>query len=350
MNKQIPYNNKEKSNILLDIISNPINIVEETLQDNKIIKTYSKINKIAHCIEDYNENLLETKSHIDSTILTSTGIISESISKRCGFVIASTVGIEIAAVGGFTPPACIAGAIGASVVFVESLKCSKQVKIITKSIVSETIEYSKKQKNKLPKYIQEIIYECISNPIEQTLRQIYNSSFETINVIKNTISSILIDNWEKIKPKGTIIYCEDIKQNKIEIELDKQTVTKIWNYCQYSQNEFEFDYGFGNEFTNKNKPASQFVNIYSDYKNKYDDFQLGLSQYNFTEQKLTSYEQIKIFKPDTSLLTRTYINPSIIPDYTVSCQISGGGGGGGNSIGAAIGAGLVIAIKISFLF
>lgn len=348
MNEQIPNNNKEKSNILLDIISNPIAIVEETLQDNKIVKTYSKINKIAHCIDDYNENLQETKSHIDSTILTSTGIISESISKRCGFVIASTVGIEIAAVGGFTPPACIAGAIGASVVFVESLKCSKQVKIITKSIVSETIEYSKKQKNKLPKYTQEIIYECISDPIEKTLRQIYKSSFETINVIKNTISSILIDNWEKIKPKETIIYCEDIKQNKIVIELDKQTVTKIWNYCQYSQNEFEFDYGFGNEFTNKNKPASQFENIYSDYKNKFDDFQLGLSQYNFTEQKLTPYEQIKISKPNTSLLTRTYINPSI-PDYIVSCQVSGGGRGG-NGIGAAIGTGLVFAIKISFLF
>ena len=163
MNEQIPNNN------ILDIISKPIAIVEETLQDNKIVKTYSKINKIVHCIDDYNENLQETKSHINSTILTSTGIISESISKRCGFVIASTVGIEIAAVGGFTPPACIAGAIGASVVFVESLKCSKQVKIITKSIVSETIEYSKKQKNKLPKYTQEIIYECISDPIEQTL-------------------------------------------------------------------------------------------------------------------------------------------------------------------------------------
>uniref|UniRef100_A0A6C0EY93 Uncharacterized protein n=1 Tax=viral metagenome TaxID=1070528 RepID=A0A6C0EY93_9ZZZZ len=348
MNEQIPNNNKEKSNILLDIISDPIAIIEETLPDNKIVKTYSKINKIAHCIDDYNENLQETKSHIDSTILTSTGIISESISKRCGFVIASTVGIEIAAVGGFTPPACIAGAIGASVVFVESLKCSKQVKIITKSIVSETIEYSKKQKNKLPKLTQEIIYECISDPIEQTLRQIYKSSFETINVIKNTISSILIDNWEKIKPKETIIYCEDIKQNKIVIELDKQTVTKIWNYCQYSQNEFEFDYGFGNEFTNKNKPSSQFVNVYSDHKNKFDDFQLGLSQYNFTEQKLTPYEQIKISKPNTSLLTRTYINSSI-PDYIVSCQVSGGGRGG-NGIGAAIGTGLVFAIKISFLF
>ena len=342
MNEQIPNNN------ILAIISKPIDFVEETLQDNKIVKTYSKINKIVHCIDDYNENLQETKSHIDSTILTSTGIISESISKRCGFVIASTVGIEIAAVGGFTPPAGIAGAIGASVVFVESLKCSKQVKIITKSIVSETIEYSKKQKNKLPKYTQEIIYECISDPIEKTLRQTYKSSFETINVIKNTISSILIDNWEKIKPKETIIYCEDIKQNKIVIELDKQTVTKIWNYCQYSQDEFEFDYGFGNEFTNKNKPASQFENIYSDYKNKFDDFQLGLSQYNFTEQKLTPYEQIKISKPNTSLLTRTYINPSI-PDYIVSCQVSGGGRGG-NGIGAAIGTGLVFAIKISFLF
>lgn len=348
MNEQIPNNNKEKSNILLDIISKPIAIVEETLQDNKIVKTYSKINKIVHCIDDYNENLQETKSHIDSTILTSTGIISESMSQTCGFVIASTVGIEIAAVGGFTPPACITGAIGASVVFVASLDVSSQVKIITKSIVSETIEYSKKQKNKLPKYIKEIIYECISDPIEQTLRQIYNSSFETINVIKNTISSILIDNWEKIKPEGTIIYCEDIKQNKIEIELNKQTVTKIWNYCQYSQNEFEFDYGFGNEFTNKNKPTSQFENIYSDYKNKFDDFQLGLSQYNFTEQKLTPYEQIKISKPNTSLLTRTYINPSI-PDYIVSCQVSGGGGGR-NSIGGAIGTGLVIAIKISFIF
>ena len=60
------------------------------------------------------------------------------------------------------------------------------------------------------------------------------------------------------------------------------------------------------------------------------------SQYNFTKQKLTPYEQIKISKPNTSLLTRTYINPSI-PDYTVSCQVSGGGRGG-NGIGAAIGA------------
>ena len=51
MNEQIPNNN------ILDIISKLIAIVEETLQDNKIVKTYSKINKIAHCIDDYNENL-----------------------------------------------------------------------------------------------------------------------------------------------------------------------------------------------------------------------------------------------------------------------------------------------------
>ena len=45
MNEQIPNNNKEKSNILLDIISKPIAIVEETLQDNKIVKTYIKYGK-----------------------------------------------------------------------------------------------------------------------------------------------------------------------------------------------------------------------------------------------------------------------------------------------------------------
>ena len=63
-----------------------------------------------------------------------------------------------------------------------------------------------KQKNKLPKYTQEIIYECISDPIEKTLRQIYKSSFETINVIKNTISSILIDNWACIYMKSSMLY------------------------------------------------------------------------------------------------------------------------------------------------
>jgi hypothetical protein len=357
-------NNKEesKTNILSDIISKPIDIVEETLQDNKIIKTYSKINKITHCIEDYNENLHETKSYIDSTILTSAGIVSESISQTYGFAIASKIGIDIATVGGFTPQACVIGAIGASVVFVASLDVSRQVKTITNIIVSDTIEYSIKQKNKLPKYIQEIIYECISEPVEQTLRQIYKSSSETISMITNTISSILIDGWEKIKPEGTIIYCEDIKQNKIKIELDKQTTTKIWNYCQYSQNEFEFNNefangfanGFANEFTNTNKPSSQFSNSYSNYKNKFDNLQMELSQYNFTEQKSTPYEKIKISRPNTSLLTRTYINPSTIPEYKVSCQVyetSGGGGGGGSgSGGAIIGAGLVIAIKISFLF
>ena len=43
MNEQIPNNNKEKSNILLDIISNPIAIVEEIDIDSQeydeIIKT-----------------------------------------------------------------------------------------------------------------------------------------------------------------------------------------------------------------------------------------------------------------------------------------------------------------------
>lgn len=347
-------NNKEesKTNILSDIISKPIDIVEETQKNNKIIKTYSKINKITHCIEDYNENLLKTKSHIDSTILTSAGIVSESIFQTYGFAIASKIGIDIATVGGFTPQACVVGAIGASVVFVASLDVSRQVKTITNIIVSETIEYSIKQKNKLPKYIQEIIYECISEPVEQNLRQIYKSSSETISMITNTISSILIDGWEKIKPEGTIIYCEDIKQNIIKIELDKQTTTKIWNYCQYSQNEFEFDNefanGFANEFTNTNKLSSQFSNSYSNYKNKFDNFQMELSQYNFTEQQSTPYEKIKISRPNTSLLTRTYINPSTIPEYKVSCQVYETGGCGGG--GAIIGAGLVIAIKISFLF
>lgn len=359
MMEQIPNNNKEefKTNILSDIISKPIDIVEETHSDNKIIKFYSKINKITNSYEDYNENLHETKSHINSTILTSAGIVSESISQTYGFALASEVGIGIATVGQFTPPACIAGAIGACVVFVTSLDVSKQVKVITKSIVSETINYSKQIKNKLPKYIQEIIYECISEPVEKTLGQIYKSSSETIKNVKNTISSILIDSWEKIKPEGTIIYCEDIKQNKIKIELDKQTTIKIWNYCQYGQNDFEFDYGydfankFVNGFTNTNKSSSQFSHIYSDHKNKFNNIQLELSQYNFTEQKLTPYEQIKIFKPNTSLLTRTYINSSIIPDHKVSCQVSGESGRGGeNSLGTAIGVGLVIVIKISFLF
>lgn len=341
---------KQKTNILCDIISKPMDIIEETHSDNKIINIYSKINKKINIYEDYNDNLQKTNSHIDSTVLTSASILSASVTQTYGFKLASEVGIGIASTGQFTPQACIAGAVGATVVFVASLDASKQIKTITNSIISSTIKCSKKIKNKLPKHIQDIIYECVSEPVEQTLKKIYESTSETINKVSTSISSILIDNWEKIKPDETIIYCEDIKQNKIEIKLNKQTATKIWKYCQFSQNEFEFDYGYNNEFFNTNKSLTKFSHIYCDYKNKFDDFQLGLSQYDFTEQKLTPYEQIKIYRPNTSLLTRTYIDPSIIPDYKISCQVHGGNGGGGNSTGAIIGAGLVIVVKVCIMF
>lgn len=346
---------ESKKSIIYDIIEKPIKIIKKIHHDNIIIKYYSKINKIIQYNKDYNKNLHETKSYIDSVILTSSCIFSESISQSYGLAIASEIGLSIAAAGQFTPQACIAGAMISSITFVSSLKVSKQAKSITKSLVSNTINYSKKISNKLPKYIQEIIYECISEPVKKTLQQIHKSSSDTIRTVTDTVSSILIDNWEKIKPEGTIIYCEDIEQNKIKIELDKQTTIKIWNYCHYGKDDFEFDYNFANEFvngfSNTNKSSSQFSNIYCDYKNKLNNIQLELSQYNFTEQKLTPYDQIKISRPNTSLLTRNYINTSIIPDYKISYQVSGGNGiGCENSMGTAIGAGLVIMIKISFLF
>jgi len=343
------YSNSPDANIS-DAIKKSLKVWKQLEPTNIPIKLINKINKIDDLVSNYNDNLEKTNSHIESTVITTSKTISEGSIQTISTTVGSEIGLEIAAGGGFTPVSCFLGAGVAAGISLVGIDSSKQIGIGVKKLSENIISNVKKITKSLPKYAQDLIYECVSEPVEKVLTSVYNLSRESIDGIKNTITNVLTDGWKKLLPQSTIIYCEDFNSNKIEIQLDKFVGTKIYNYCHgtnFYGYGFESGFNLDNrcwDFTCPNKPTK--------FSLKYDEFEYNLyllksnlSKYNFTETKLIPYEQI--YKPNTNILTRTKINPNIIPDYKVSCNVSGGGSGG---IGGILGSCVVIAIQVSWVF
>jgi len=332
-----------------DEIKKTLKVCKQLKPKNIPIKFISKINKFDNVVSEYSNNLEETNSHIESTVITTSKTVSEGYVQASSILMGSEIGLEIATIGGFTPPACIAGAGVASLISFVGIENSKEIGDQVKKLSKEIIFDVKTIGKSLPRYVRELIYECVSEPVEQTLRHIYNLSKESINGIKKTITNVLIDGWEKLLPRSTIIYCDDLNSNKIKIQLDKSIGERIYNYCHSSSSyepEQEF-YLSNNRFWDldyPNKPT-KFSIKYEEFDSNFNLFESNLKKYDFVEKNLTPYEQI--YKPNTNILIRNKINPNTIPDYKVSCTVSGGGSGG---IGGILGTCVVIAIQVSWVF
>lgn len=353
INNDIHFNDSEQQSNssdanVSDAIKKSLKVWKQLEPTNIPIKPINKINKIYDLVSEYENNLEKTNSHIESTVITTSKTISEGSIQTTSIVVGSEIGLEIAAGGGFTPVSCFLGAGVAAGISLVGIDSSKQIGIGVKKLSEKIISDVKTFSKSLPKYAHDLIYECVSEPVEKVLTSVYNLSRESIDTIKNTITNVLTDGWEKLLPQSTIIYCEDSNLNKIEIQLDKSIGTKIYNYCHRTdfygyESGFNFNNRYG-DLTCPNNPT-KFSLKYNEFESDLNLLKLNLSKYNFAETKLIPHEQI--YKPNTNILTRTKINPNTIPDYKVSCNVSGGGSGG---IGGILGTCVVIAIQVSWVF
>jgi len=328
-----------------------IKLTTKIKSNNKIVRTYTKISNPVNVLKDYKSNLNQTNSHTESAIITGTEFVATKSTQTMGFVLASEIGLKIAASGGFTLPACLAGSIVGGTTFYLGLEASEQIKSITNNVTTHTIKYARQM---LPGYIQPIIRECIGEPVEQFLKSAYTLGSESISKIINTISQTLYENWDKLKPEQTIVYCEDLNKKKISIELNKQVATRVFNYCQSglkNHDEMKCLGRYGTEYSGTSKSAFQF----NEFNSKINDFQTQLNSYDFVSKTTnpTPYELVLMdfskSRPNPNLITRNKINSNSIPNYQVSVHVSGGGGGD-SGILAGVGGAVIIAIKVSFLF
>jgi len=336
-------------------IEKPVKLIFK-LKKNLATNTISKVNKIITVSDDYYNNLEKTNSHTEAAIITTAAITSSKTVESASLVLATEVGTGIAAGGGYTPLAIVGGVLGAGVTYLSGLEAAEQTKQLVKNVTTNTLHIVKQIKNELPGYIKDIIYSCVSNPVEQALKFVYDLSVQSTNKIKQTVSEVLCKNWENLSPNSTIIYCEDLNQNKIEILLDKNISTKIFDYCRTGSNNNHLspDYNYYSTVLNDlgmtKLPNQSFELEYKKFEEKFNSFQYQLENCNFTSQiakKQTPYEQLALTLPRPNPI-RHRIDPNTIPDYKVNVHVSGGSGGGGGM--TAVGCVVAIAIKVSFLF
>jgi hypothetical protein len=338
-----------------DNIDNIDNISEQIITDaKKTIKCVDKItdgsipglNKVAKIIKydeilnKYNKNLNNTNSHTKSIIITSSQEISK---KTTQFVPAMEMATIIASSGGYTPYSIACGAITGTIVYLANEKLSEDVSNLVGKTITKTLELTSEYKNKLPEYVKNTIFEYVSNPIEQSLSSIYTSSREIINNVKQTVTKIICDNYKKMKPSETIIYCNDINKNNIEINLDKIIVTKILNCCNISNYDSDFNLLFNNYSisTYVDKNFSEKINL----KNTFEKSpKLNLENIQDINYEIPKCQLLPIYKPNTSLISKPITTH--IPDYNVSCSMKGGGGFGNCGFIGVV----VIAVQFSFVF
>lgn len=342
---------EENQEVIEENINNNINkhkVFDTYLKltkSNKLTNIANKINKSINIYEDYEKEFKKTNKHIDTTSIIIGEKVSSGIVNSANLALSSEIGLSIASSGGFTPLSCIGGAIASTITFCTGLDLNdKIIKPYVKNTMKNTINTIKQIKNELPENIQDIIYECISHPIEETLKKNHNLIKETIDKIKYTVNSILCENWQKIHPNETIIYCEDLYKNKVSITLNKQISTKIYDYCRIGMNYYDTNYSefMNNEFINSKQNLSNFAL-------KYNNFKDNMNYFDVTTTK-TPYEKLtmNIYRPNSKLLKRHYIDPNTIPDYRVNIIVDGKDSN--NGILAGIGCSVIFVVKISFLF
>lgn len=362
-NTKKEYNTTDDLSYLVDGSKKSLKLAKATNPSNVPIKALNKINKIVNTIDLYNKNLSNTNSHLETTIMTIGETISKSIVQA--EVIGTSIGIAnaVVATGGYTPPACLSGALVGSVCLISGLEFIEQVGYCANKLSNNIIGEIKNSFDTLPAYTQEIIRECVREPVEQTLKTIHEFSAETIDSVVKVVGDILIDGWNKIQPDSTIIYCMDKEGKQIEINLNKYISTKIYSYCQASMGTLNTNLNYGMYSNNGiKKYSTSFENKFNEFGENFNSFQYNLKNHNFKKntekmENLTPYEQIVskdkyqtqsiLYKPNTSILNKTKINNLNIPEYKVSCHVSGSSS---NSLGAVLGTGVVFAVQVCFVF
>lgn len=326
-------------------LKNPLKLYSKIVSDNKLVKYGNKVLKVVDVTNNYNSNLKNTNSHTESTLITTSEYTTSKIVQSYSFVIGSEVGIGVASLGGFTPPACVAGTIVGGVTFITGLEMSDQIKTITNSVATESINAIKSAKNMLPTYMKELIHECITDPVENSLKFAYDISKETIQKITHTISSVLYENYKNLRPEQTIVYCDDKNKTKISVKLDKTIATKIYNYCKFAEKNFYSDTYFrtsGSDFMG----TSNFELQYDQFKNNINNFnsQLESREHFETPYELVAFEFTKT-RPNSNLITKHNLNSNSIPNYQITAHLSGEGGS--SNMNGIVGV-VIIMIHVSF--
>jgi hypothetical protein len=333
----------EQINQKMDIITNyDIEVINDTFShfasfsNNKIINKISKIVSALDLVTNYNKELNKTNSHIESTLVTGIGLVTETIVENVGIASAVTVG-GMMSTGGPVGTAC--GIIVGGTIYNESKQFASKSKEVAKIATKKTIEIVQNVKSKLPKTAQKLIYECISEPVETSLKFIYDLSVHSIQIIKETITNIICDNWENITSVGKLIYSiVDSDNKKITVELNQNITDQILTYCHvYSNIDFTLDYHHI-----KNGYKSEFEQSYREFQYNFDNFQSNLS--NLPSNVPTPYDKVKIIRPRTELFERYNFNNICIPNYTVTTSISNRGNNG------LVCGGILFMVQIAIIF
>lgn len=332
--------------------------------------TVGKINKLRavdDVVEEYKENLEETKSHVDSVLMTGVKKVTEHVVGNACLTGSLAAGTYVSTVGGFTPPSLVAGFVTSVSSYVMCSETTKNMGDVAKN----TVRHASNQVRKLPDFARGIIKKCISPSVDKSISTSTNigtgtgtgtnigtststgtnigTSAQSIDKVKDVMSDVIFNNWEKIEENGAIIYCEDIDKKQIQLEIGNYTVKKIVDYCnklseQNNSNIHMFENASVCKSTN-----TMYTNMYNTNMNLDNMVRKYNFEYTNTDVFTKYNEPIpRIHEPNYGLLERVNIGRmgSSIPDYTVTCTVTETKSRGAIGI---IGSALCIMVKIAIV-
>ena len=237
-----------------------MNKVIETLScitDNNTIKIINNLNGVIDFNETYNNNLKETNNN--HTISIASTIVSKIINSAITNIELMTtihttvkVGEVVTTLTGNPIAGALSGAfIGTSILTLSNIdNITEEIKTTT----TRGIKYLQLQKNKLPAYMQTLISNYIKKPVEMILKNVHND----INIVINTITKIITDNYKSIlKDNDIFFFCNDKNNNQLKITIPKATVNNILVICDKSDFFNSFDNLFNYENYKYCKHAQQ---------------------------------------------------------------------------------------------
>lgn len=292
--------------------------------------------------DEYKENLEETKSHVDSMMMTGvkTGV-DIAVGDAC--VVGSlAIGTEIATLGGYHPVSIGAGVIVGAGTLIACTESTKKAGDLAKQAVRQVNNGIRK----LPDLARKVIRKCIGPSVAQSVSKSNNGtetnsgsgtgtiSPQGVDKVTNVMSDVIFDNWEKIAEKGAIIYFEDVEKKRVQIEVSDPVVKKIVSYCE-KMAEQEKMYG-GMDWVNGD---SSWFDVHGTHTGactrtrtrtgtNMDFSESACEKFVFTPTNIDAFTNHRplprIHEPNYGLLERVDIGRlgSGIPDYTVTCTVT----------------------------
>lgn len=320
-----------------EFVGNVLDVVEIIGENTPIGAHAGDLNRakaVFDIADEYKENLEETKSHVDSMMMTGVKIgVDVAVGDAC--VVGSlALGTEIATLGGYTPLGIGAGVVmgaGSLIACVESTKKAGD-------LAKHTVRQINNGIRKLPDLARKVIKKCIGPSVAQSVSKSNNgvetetgTGIETgiktispqgVDKVTDVMGDVIFNNWEKIEEKGAIIYFEDVEKKRVQIEVDEQVVKKIVNYCE-KMAEQEKSYGGTYDWVDGN---SSWFDVST---RKGTDFsENACEKFVFTPTNIDAFTNHnplpRIHEPNYGLLERVDIGRlgSSIPDYTVTCTVT----------------------------